>query len=69
MLRMFAQPVNEEVHLHDEALVVLDSQLELVVRGESFSVRAGEFFTLRAGVPHAVAAGSWDTLLIVDPAA
>jgi quercetin dioxygenase-like cupin family protein len=32
-------------------------------------VQAGELYTVAAGIPHAVAAGSWGTLLIIDPAA
>ena len=68
VLRMDGSPSEEEVHPYAEALLVLQGQLKLRVRGEDLVVGAGELCTIEAGVPHAVGEGSWGTLVIVDAA-
>lgn len=69
VLRMDGQPAEVEAHPYDEAFVVLEGQLKLVVQGLHVNVQAGGLYTVAAGVPHAVAEGSWGTLLIIDPPA
>ncbi|MFJ1756983.1 cupin domain-containing protein [Kitasatospora sp. NPDC088134] len=65
VLRMDELPVVEEAHAEAEALLVLDGRLELVLAGQPVTVRRGELCVVPAGVPHAVAAGSGGTLLLV----
>lgn len=55
-----------EVHDFDEALLVIDGQMNLDIAGEITSVRTGEIFIVPAGVAHGVAAGSAGTLVIID---
>jgi mannose-6-phosphate isomerase-like protein (cupin superfamily) len=66
VLRMdgFAYP--NEVHDFDEALLVLDGQMNLDMGGHVVQVRAGEVCIVPAGHPHAVAPESWGILVIVD---
>ncbi|GAA4837017.1 cupin domain-containing protein [Kitasatospora terrestris] len=66
VLRMDGTPVAEESHGADEALLVLDGRMELVVDGTPVSVRAGELYLVAAGTAHAVAPGSRGTLVIVE---
>ncbi|MFG2823472.1 cupin domain-containing protein [Kitasatospora sp. NPDC048365] len=66
VLRMDGTPVAEESHDADEALLVLDGRMELVVDGTPVSVRAGELYLVAAGAVHAVAPGSRGTLVIVE---
>ena len=56
----------EEVHAFDEALLVLDGQMNLKVQGSIVNVTAGEVFIVPAGLPHAVAPESSGTLIIID---
>ena len=64
--RMDGSPYAEEVHVCTEALLVIDGQLNLLVAGQPVTVRSGELYVVPAGVPHAVAAGSAGTLIILD---
>lgn len=66
VLRMDGQPYAAECHPFDEALLVLEGELRLDMGDEVLPVRAGEVVVVPAGQPHAVARGSWGTLVIVD---
>jgi quercetin dioxygenase-like cupin family protein len=45
---------------------VLDGELKLGIGSEVITVSAGEIFIVPANTPHAVAAGSHGTLVIID---
>ncbi len=66
VLRMDESEFSEEVHDFDEALIVLEGKMNLSLNGTSIEVNAGELFIIQAGIPHAVEAGSYGTLIIVD---
>lgn len=66
VLRMDAAEYPNEVHDFDEALLVLDGQMNLRFGEDVVQVLGGEVYIVPAGVPHAVAAGSHGTLVIVD---
>ncbi|WP_077034277.1 cupin domain-containing protein [Pelomonas sp. KK5] len=66
VLRMDERTYPDETHDFDEALVVLDGQMNLEIDSQVVQVRQGEVFIVPAGQPHAVAAGSHGTLLIID---
>lgn len=66
VLRMDAQAYPDEVHDFDEALLVLQGQMNLEIGGARHVVQAGEVFIVPAGTPHAVAPGSHGTLVIID---
>jgi mannose-6-phosphate isomerase-like protein (cupin superfamily) len=66
VVRMDSSAYPDEVHDFDEALLVLDGEMRLEMNGEITEVRAGEVFLVPAGLPHAVAAGSRGTLVIID---
>ena len=66
VLRMDGHAYPEETHEFDEALLVLDGQMHLEIRGEVVSVQRGEIYIVAAGLPHAVAPGSSGTLVIID---
>ncbi len=66
VLRMDAGAYPDEAHDFDEALLVLDGCMRLELQGQVTEVHAGEVFIVPAGVPHAVAAGSHGTLVIID---
>jgi quercetin dioxygenase-like cupin family protein len=66
VLRMDGQAYPNEVHPFDEALLVLEGQMNLDFAGEVVTVGAGEVYIVPAGVPHAVAPGSTGTLVIID---
>lgn len=55
-----------ETHEFDEALLVLDGQMNLEIGNQVLAVHRGEVFIVPAGQPHAVAAGSHGTLVIID---
>ena len=65
VLRMDASDYADEIHDYDEALLVLDGQMNLRVRGELVAVRAGEVVVVPAGTLHGVAPGSHGTLFVV----
>lgn len=66
VLRMDEVASGEEPHAYDEGLLVLDGELNLEIGGEIVTVSAGEIFIVPAHAPHAVAAGSHGTLVILD---
>lgn len=66
VLRMNGHAVAEEVHVYDEALLVLHGTMLLRV-GESVQcITDGQMHIVPAGVPHSVLEGSQGTLLILD---
>lgn len=66
VLRMDATAYPNEVHDFVEALLVVEGQMKLEIAGKTVCVQAGEVFMVPAGTPHAVAAGSQGTLVIID---
>lgn len=66
VLRMDACDYPDETHDFTEALLVLDGQMNLDIHGEIVAVKAGELYLVPAHTPHAVAAGSRGTLIIID---
>jgi quercetin dioxygenase-like cupin family protein len=66
VLRMDDRAYPNETHDFDEALLVLDGQMNLEIDGQVLSVRRGEVFIVPAGLPHAVAPGSHGALVIID---
>lgn len=66
VLRMDASSYPNEVHDFVEALLVLEGHMNLDIDGQTIRVQAGEVFLVPAGQPHAVAAGSCGTLVIID---
>lgn len=66
VLRMDEIASGEEPHAYDEGLLVLDGELKLRIGGEVVTVAAGEIFIVPANTPHAIAAGSHGTLVIID---
>ena len=66
VLRMDGQKYPDETHEFDEALLVIDGVMKLEVEGVVIDVNAGEIYVVPAGQPHAVAAGSHGTLVIID---
>ena len=67
IVRMDAAGYKEECHGYDEVLLVLNGQMDLVVKGDIVTVHGGEIYVVPAGVPHSVAPGSYGTLLIMEP--
>ncbi|WIT10507.1 cupin domain-containing protein [Paucibacter sediminis] len=66
VLRMDGQTYPYETHDFNEALLVLDGQMNLEIDSQILPVRQGEVFIVPAGLPHAVASGSHGTLVIID---
>lgn len=66
VLRMDDSAYPSEVHAFDEALLVLEGQMNLAIGAEVVTVGPGELYLVPANTPHAVAPGSCGTLLIVD---
>ena len=66
VLRMDEAAYPDECHDYPEGLLVLDGQMLLEIGGAVVRVDAGHLYVVPAGVPHAVAAGSRGTLLILD---
>ena len=66
VIRMYGTASGEEPHAFDEGLLVLDGELKLEIGGEVVTVSAGELCIVPANTPHAVAAGSHGTLVIID---
>lgn len=66
VLRMDGRAYPNESHPFDEALLVIEGQMNLDLRGDVVPVTAGQVFIVPAGVPHAVAPGSHGTLVIID---
>jgi quercetin dioxygenase-like cupin family protein len=68
VLRMDGSAYAAETHDFDEALLVLDGQMNLAFAEQVVVVPAGSVYLVPAGQPHAVAPGSHGTLLIIDRA-
>lgn len=66
VLRMDGTAYPSEVHDFDEALLVISGVMKLEVAGAVISVEAGELVIVPAGQTHAVAPGSYGSLVIVD---
>lgn len=66
VLRMDDSSYPNETHEFDEALLVLEGQMNLRFDETVVPVMAGEVYIVPAGVPHAVAPGSHGTLIIID---
>jgi len=66
VLRMDELAYPDETHDFDEALLVLEGQMNLQVHGQLIAVKQGEVYLVPAGVAHAVAPGSHGTLVIID---
>ena len=66
VLRMDGQAYPDESHDFDEALLVLEGQMNLLLQGRQIEVGAGEVFIVPAGTPHAVAPDSHGVLVIID---
>jgi len=66
IVRMDERAYPNESHPFNEALLVLDGQMNLQIGEQVIPVRAGEVYIMPAGVEHAVAAGSRGTLVIID---
>jgi len=66
VLRMDGRAYPDESHAFDEALLVLEGQMNLQIGTAVTRVSAGEVYIVSAGVPHAVAEGSHGTLVIID---
>jgi quercetin dioxygenase-like cupin family protein len=66
VVRMDGQAYPDESHAFDEALLVLDGQMNLQLGGTVIHVCTGEVYIVPAGVPHSVAEGSHGTLVIID---
>ena len=66
VLRMDGTAYPNETHNFEEALLVLDGQMNLDIDGEVIAVRKHELFLVPANVAHAVSAGSHGTLVIID---
>jgi mannose-6-phosphate isomerase-like protein (cupin superfamily) len=66
VLRMDDTAYPDESHEFDEALLVLEGQMNLRFGATVVPVMTGEVYIVPAGVPHAVAPGSRGTLVIID---
>ncbi|MEF7612853.1 cupin domain-containing protein [Aquincola sp. MAHUQ-54] len=66
VLRMDGSAYPDETHDFDEALLVIDGRMNLLMQGHVVVVEAGELIIVPAGLPHAVAPGSNGTLVIID---
>ena len=66
VVRMDHSGYPDEVHAFDEALLVLDGQMNLRFADGVVPVASGEVYIVPSGTPHAVAPGSHGTLIIID---
>ncbi|MCV2360024.1 cupin domain-containing protein [Paucibacter sp. TC2R-5] len=66
VLRMDGSAYPDEIHDFDEALLVLDGQMNLAFADQVIAVPAGSVYLVPAGQAHAVAPGSHGTLVIID---
>lgn len=69
VVRMDGGSYPNESHSFDEALLVLEGQMNLQIGTAVTRVGTGEVYIVPAGVPHAVAEGSHGTLVIIDSGA
>jgi mannose-6-phosphate isomerase-like protein (cupin superfamily) len=66
VLRMDDRGYPIERHEFAEALLVLDGLMNLELQGQIIPVKRGEIYIVPPGLPHAVAPGSYGTLVIID---
>jgi mannose-6-phosphate isomerase-like protein (cupin superfamily) len=66
VLRMDDAEYPRETHVFDEALLVLNGRMNLRFGEEIVQINSGEVYIVPAGIAHAVAAGSYGTLIIID---
>lgn len=66
VVRMDDAPSPAENHDYNEGLLVVSGRLLLDVEGEAAAVEAGQMYFAAAGVAHAVWAGSYGVLVIID---
>lgn len=66
VLRMDEREYANETHPYEEVLLVIDGQLNLVIDNQLIVVKTGESYTVQPNTPHAVAQGSFGTLVILD---
>jgi quercetin dioxygenase-like cupin family protein len=66
VLRMDSQSYPNEAHDFDEALVVLEGQMNLLIDNQIIEVKQGQMYIVPSGISHAVAHGSHGTLVIID---
>lgn len=66
VVRMDAAAYPDVCHDFDEALLVLEGQMNLEIQNAVVAVRTGEAVIVPAGIPHEGAAGSFGTLIIID---
>ncbi|AWV08186.1 cupin domain-containing protein [Marilutibacter maris] len=69
VVRMDGNAYPNEQHPFNEALLVIEGQINLELDGDIVQVRSGEVVIVPAGTPHAVSEGSHGTLVIIDSAA
>jgi quercetin dioxygenase-like cupin family protein len=69
VVRMDGRAYPNESHSFDEALLVLEGQMNLQIGSTFTRVGSGEVYIVPAGIPHAVAEGSHGTLVIIDSGA
>lgn len=67
VIRMDGGGIPLEVHDgFDEAILVVEGELDLEIGGEVIRMTTGDFFVIPAGKPHRVLEGSRGTLFLVD---
>ncbi|MDO9147053.1 MAG: cupin [Hydrogenophaga sp.] len=66
MFRTDAAACPEASNDFDAALPVRDGQMHLAIPGRQVEVSAGEGFVVPASLPHAVASGRHESLVIID---
>jgi quercetin dioxygenase-like cupin family protein len=66
VLRMDSQSYPNETHDFDEALLVIEGQMNLLIDNQTIEVKQGQMYIVPSGIPHAVAHGSHGTLVIID---
>lgn len=54
VLRMDEMPFGEETHDHNEALIVINGDMELAIEGAALTVSSGEIVIMPANTPHFV---------------
>lgn len=67
VIRMDEAGIPYESHSEfDEALLVIDGEMQLEIEGEVITMRRGDFQIVPAGKKHKVLPGSYGTLFLVD---
>ncbi|HEX2510205.1 MAG TPA: cupin domain-containing protein [Microvirga sp.] len=67
VIRMDEAGIPFESHAEfDEALLVIEGEMQLEIEGEIVRMQAGDFYIVPAGKSHKVLPGSHGTLFLVD---